>query len=98
MTPEGFESTISAGKRPQMCVLDRAATGTGNKVGSICTTQYHEAFMYCSFLSNSSSLMSFHPRRVFLSKFNVAGNTKSYQGVDKSLARPGRKQATAIKL
>ena len=29
MPPVGFEATISAGKRPQTYVLDRAATGTG---------------------------------------------------------------------
>ena len=29
MPPVGFEPTISAGKRPQTYVLDRAATGTG---------------------------------------------------------------------
>ena len=29
MTPVGFETTISAGERPQSYVLDRAATGTG---------------------------------------------------------------------
>ena len=31
MRPVGFEPTISAGERPQTCVLDldRAATGTG---------------------------------------------------------------------
>jgi len=28
MLPVGFEPTISAGKRPQTYVLDRAATGT----------------------------------------------------------------------
>jgi 3-deoxy-D-manno-octulosonic acid (KDO) 8-phosphate synthase len=29
MTPLGFEPTISAGERPQIDALDRAATGTG---------------------------------------------------------------------
>jgi len=29
MPPVGFELTSSAGKRPQTCALDRAATGTG---------------------------------------------------------------------
>ena len=29
MPPVGFESTISAGERPQTYALDRAATGTG---------------------------------------------------------------------
>ena len=29
MTPVGFEPTISAGERPQIHALDRAATGTG---------------------------------------------------------------------
>ena len=28
----GFEPTISAGERPQTYALDRAATGTGNKI------------------------------------------------------------------
>ena len=32
MTPVGFEPTISAGERPQTYALDRAATGTGNKM------------------------------------------------------------------
>jgi hypothetical protein len=30
MPPVGFESTISAGERPQTYVLDRAAAGTGS--------------------------------------------------------------------
>ena len=30
MPPVGFEPTLSASERPQICVLDRAATGTGN--------------------------------------------------------------------
>jgi hypothetical protein len=30
MLPVGFETTISAGERPKMYALDRAATGTGN--------------------------------------------------------------------
>ena len=29
MAPVGFESTISAGERPQTYALDRVATGTG---------------------------------------------------------------------
>jgi len=29
MTPVGFETTVSAGKRSQTYALDRAATGTG---------------------------------------------------------------------
>ena len=29
MPPVGFESTISAGERPQTYALDRTATGTG---------------------------------------------------------------------
>ena len=29
MPPVGFESTISAGERPQTYALERAATGTG---------------------------------------------------------------------
>ena len=29
MSPVGFEQTISAGERPQIYVLDLAATGTG---------------------------------------------------------------------
>ena len=31
MPPVGFELTISTGERPQFYVLDRAATGTGNR-------------------------------------------------------------------
>jgi hypothetical protein len=30
MPPAGFETTISAGERPQTYTLDRAATGTGH--------------------------------------------------------------------
>jgi len=30
MTPVDFETTISAGERPQTYALDRAGTGTGN--------------------------------------------------------------------
>jgi len=29
MPPVGFETTVSAGERPQTYALDRAATGTG---------------------------------------------------------------------
>ena len=32
MLPVGFETTISAGERPQTYALDRAATGTGYSV------------------------------------------------------------------
>jgi hypothetical protein len=32
MPPAGFESTISAGERPQTYALDRAATGTGTTI------------------------------------------------------------------
>jgi hypothetical protein len=32
MPPLGFEPTISAGERPKTYALDRAATGTGNKI------------------------------------------------------------------
>ena len=33
MPTVGFEPTISAGERPQTYFLDRAATGTGFKIG-----------------------------------------------------------------
>jgi hypothetical protein len=32
-SPVGFESTISAGERPQTYALDRADTGTGMNIG-----------------------------------------------------------------
>ena len=32
MPPVGLEPTISEGERPQTYALDRAATGTGNKM------------------------------------------------------------------
>ena len=32
MPPVGFETTISAGKRPKTYALDRAATGTGTSL------------------------------------------------------------------
>jgi len=32
MPPAGFEPTISAGERPQTYALDRAGTGTDNKI------------------------------------------------------------------
>ena len=32
MPPVGFEPTISAGERPQTYGLDRAATGTGDRI------------------------------------------------------------------
>ena len=35
MPPVGFEPTISAGERPQTYALDRAATGTGNKLSYV---------------------------------------------------------------
>ena len=34
MLPVDFEPTISAGERPQTYALDRAATGTGIKIGT----------------------------------------------------------------
>ena len=39
MPPVGFEPTISAGERPQIYVLDRAVTGTGNR------NEYQEYFL-----------------------------------------------------
>jgi len=39
MPPVGFETTISAGERPQTYVLDRAATGTGERP-SVLTQNY----------------------------------------------------------
>ena len=38
MPPVGFEQTISAGERPKTYALERAATGTGNLLG---TQEYH---------------------------------------------------------
>jgi len=32
MPPMGFETSISAGERPQIYAFDRAATGTGKKL------------------------------------------------------------------
>jgi len=32
MPPVGFETTISAGERPQTYTLDRAATGIGDRI------------------------------------------------------------------
>ena len=32
----GFEPTIAAGERPQIYALDRAATGTGMSLGTVC--------------------------------------------------------------
>ena len=37
MLPVGFELTISAGERPQIYALDRAATGTGWSIINIQT-------------------------------------------------------------
>jgi hypothetical protein len=48
MPPEGFETTISAGERPQTYVLDRAATGTGTERASnpdIYTASYITLFL-----------------------------------------------------
>ena len=42
MPPMGFEPTISAGERLRTYALDRAATGTGNKV----VLDYKIAFFY----------------------------------------------------
>jgi len=36
MPPVGFETTISAGERPQTYALDRAATGTGYHIQYRC--------------------------------------------------------------
>ena len=36
MPSEGFEPTVSAGKRPQTYALDRATTGTGIVMGIKC--------------------------------------------------------------
>jgi len=38
MTPLGFETTISAGERPQTYALDRAATGTA--YGAVSNWKY----------------------------------------------------------
>ena len=35
MPPVGFETTVSAGERPQTYALDRAATGTGRLVSLV---------------------------------------------------------------
>ena len=35
MPPLGIEPTMSAGKRPQICALDRATTGTGKFPGYV---------------------------------------------------------------
>ena len=35
MPPVGFEPTISTGERPQTYALDRAATETGDYIGTI---------------------------------------------------------------
>jgi len=35
MPPVGFEPTISVGERPQTYALDRAATGTGIRLGLV---------------------------------------------------------------
>ena len=32
MSPVGFEPTVSAGERPQIYVLDRSASGTGERL------------------------------------------------------------------
>jgi len=40
MPLEGFEATISAGKRPQTCALNREVTGTGMSVDLV--TQFSE--------------------------------------------------------
>ena len=40
MPPVGFETTISAGERPQTYVLDRAATGTGMMACNIILYRY----------------------------------------------------------
>jgi len=44
MPPVGFESTISAGERPQTYALDRAATGTG--LYSIYSFHFDSYFSY----------------------------------------------------
>ena len=49
MTPVGFEPTISAGERPQTYALDRAATGTGNKM---------QLYRLIGIISSSSSYIS----------------------------------------
>ena len=34
MPPVGFEPTVPVDERPQTYTLDRAATGTGNRIGT----------------------------------------------------------------
>jgi len=60
MTPVGFETTISAGERPQTYALGRAATGTCSfyyYVGeyflgvTVCLSVVHIVSVYCFFIN-----------------------------------------------
>jgi len=55
MPSVGFEPTISAGERPQIYALDRAATGTGICITEICINKYILG-RYMSFVGRDSAV------------------------------------------
>ena len=59
MLPVGFESTISAGERPQTYALDRAATGTGSYSTLHGTKIITFVYEYTVFPSTRSSSMQY---------------------------------------
>ena len=60
MPPAGFETTISAGERPQTYALDRAATGTETTTTTTTTTTTNNNN------NNNSSMFSFYSIRLLL--------------------------------
>jgi hypothetical protein len=88
MLPVGFEPTISTGERPKTYALERTATGTGRNISTI--NMYNKTNIKRNILSHKIH------REVGRAKDPSAPTVHMYRGADKSLARPGRKQATAI--
>jgi hypothetical protein len=76
MPPVGFEHAISAGERPQTCVLDRAATGTGRKKYYYENNQQNALYglIYCSKSALHVSGDVFAHHQEHLTVFTVSGS------------------------
>jgi hypothetical protein len=102
MPPAGFDNVIPGSSRPQAHDSYNAVTGIGtqNDIMNKITL-----FVLESINSSNSSISGTKEdiqhiwaleNRMLLSDFNTEGSIAPlYGGDDKSLARPGRKQATA---
>ena len=87
MYPAGFEPTIQGSERPQIHALDRAATRFA----------IHDTYRIIIDLSRLISYRMFlfgRSEKLCSDLSVIAMRLAKLQGADKSLARPGRKQAT----